>query len=157
MSDTSLDIIRGHMKILQQPLQLAEEPFAGYAESLGISQDETIELLKHYLSKGIIRRVAGVLKHRNAGFRVNAMVVMVIAPDRCDAVGSELALLPFITHCYRRTAYPDWPYTMYAMVHARSEGEFEEHLADIRSVVGDVGLAILGSLKEYKKTAFRIG
>jgi siroheme decarboxylase len=157
MSDTSLEIVRAHMKVLQQPLPLAGEPFAGYAESLGISQDETIDLLKYYLSKGTIRRVAGVLKHQKAGYAVNAMIAMIIAPDHCDAAGTELARLSFITHCYRRTAYPDWPYTIYAMVHARSTAEFEEHLAGIRNVVGSVVVSVLGSLREYKKTAFRIG
>jgi siroheme decarboxylase len=156
MSDTSLDIIRSHMKTLQEPLPLVGEPFAGYAENLGLSQDETIELLKYYMAKGTIRRVAGVLKHQKAGYTVNAMIAMVIDPEHCDAVGGELAQLPFITHCYRRTAYADWPYTVYAMVHARSTVEFEEHLAGIRRAVGTAELAVLSSLKEYKKTAFRI-
>lgn len=157
MSDTSLDIIRSHIKILQEPLPLVEEPFAGYAEKLGITQEETIDLLKHYLFLGTVRRVAGVLKHQKAGFTVNAMVAMVVAPEECDSAGNALAQLPFITHCYRRTAYSDWPYTIYSMVHARTTTEFEEHLAEIRKVVGTVELTVLGSLKEYKKTAFRIG
>lgn len=154
MSDTALDVIRGHMKILQEPLPLAEEPFARYAGLLDVSQDEVIELLRHYLSTGAIRRVAGVLKHQRAGFTVNAMLAMLIDTDKCDSVGAALAKLPFISHCYRRTAYPDWPYSIYAMVHARSSGEFEEHCADIRDIVGTAEIAVLRSLKEYKKTAF---
>jgi siroheme decarboxylase len=155
MSDTSLDIIRDHMKILQYPLPLAEEPFARYAELLDVSQEEVIELLRHYLQTGTIRRVAGILKHQQAGFTVNAMLAMVIDADRCDTIGTELAKLSCITHCYRRTVYPEWPYSMYAMVHARSTGEFERHLLEIRTIVGSAKIAILTSMKEYKKTAFR--
>ena len=157
MSDTSIDIIRNHMAIFQDPLPIAEEPFAAYAEQLGISQEETIELLRHYCAKGTIRRVAGVLKHQKAGFVSNAMVALLVKPEACDQAGAVLARFPFITHCYRRTAYPDWPYTMYAMVHARSREEFDGNIETIRSEVACEDMIILRSIKEFKKTAFRMG
>ena len=157
MSDTSIDIIRNHMAIFQDPLPLIEEPFAVYAEHLGISQEETIELLRHYLATGTIRRVAGVLRHRRAGFVVNAMAALVVKPETCDQAGAVLARFPFITHCYRRTAYPDWPYTIYAMVHARSHEEFDGHIEKIRSAVACEDMIVLRSIKEFKKTAFRMG
>ncbi|MBN1577527.1 MAG: hypothetical protein JW913_13295 [Chitinispirillaceae bacterium] len=157
MSDTPKEITRGHMAVFQDPLPLVEKPFAAYAKKLGITEDETIELLRHYLSTGVIRRLAGVLKHDRAGFVVNAMVAMVIPPGECDAAGAVLAEFPFITHCYRRTAYPDWPYTMYAMVHAKSRREFDGDIERIRSSVAPQEMAVLRSVKEYRKTAFRMG
>ncbi len=156
MSETTKNVLRTHMKVLQEPLTLDPEPFAGYAAKLGITEDETIELLRYYLSTGVIRRVAGILKHNRAGFVVNAMVAFVIEPQRCDAAGETLAQFPFITHCYRRTAYHDWPYTIYAMVHARNQKEFDEHLEKIRAAVVCYEMAVLQSVKEYKKTAFRM-
>lgn len=157
MSDTSLDSIRTHMAVFQDSLPLVAEPFAAYAEHLGISQKETIELLHHYLAAGTIRRVAGVLKHRRAGFVVNAMAAFVVKPEACDRAGAVLARFPFITHCYRRTAYPDWSYTIYAMVHARSREEFDGHIEKIRSAVACEDMIVLRSIKEFKKTAFRMG
>ncbi|MBN1308303.1 MAG: hypothetical protein JXA18_10330 [Chitinispirillaceae bacterium] len=157
MSDTSKDIIRTHMSVFQDPLPLVEEPFACYAEKFGFTQDEVIELLRHYLSTGAIRRVAGVLKHDRSGFVVNAMVAMAIDAAQCDAAGAVLAQFPFITHCYRRTAYPDWPYTMYAMVHAKNKRQFNRYIKRIRSLISPKEIAVLRSIKEYKKTSFRPG
>lgn len=156
MSDTPKDILRAHMGVMQQPLPFVEEPFAGFAEQLDISQDELIELLKHYLANGTIRRIAGVLKHNRAGFTANGMVALEVEPGDCDRAGETLAGFSFITHCYRRTAYPDWPYNVYAMVHARSQGEFERHLGKIRLSVPHRTLTVLRSVREYKKTAFRM-
>jgi DNA-binding Lrp family transcriptional regulator len=156
MSDSSENILRIHMKVLQQQLPFVEEPFAGFARQLDISQDELMGLLKYYLKKGTVRRVAGVLKHNRAGFSSNGMVALEVDSDECDRAGETLAKFPFITHCYRRTAYPDWPYTIYAMVHARDNGEFDRHLEKIRSTVNHHAFTVLRSVKEYKKTAFRM-
>ncbi len=150
------DTIINHMKVFQNPLPLVEEPFAAYAEKLGISQEETIAILRNYLNKGIIRRVAGVLKHQAAGFTVNAMIAFAVEPADCDSVGKALSEFPFITHCYRRTDYLDWPYTIYAMVHARSEEELGKYIEKIKLSVVCRDIIILRSLKEYKKCAFRM-
>jgi len=150
------ELLRKQLSVLQDPLELVSEPYAAYAEKLETSQEEIFGLLCEYLQRKIIRRIAGVLKHNRAGFTVNAMVAMKIPNDECDRAGEELAAFPFITHCYRRTAYPDWQYTLYAMVHAKSKEEFGEHLAEIRQVTGSHEISVFSSLKEYKKTAFRI-
>ena len=137
-----------HLMVLQEPL-----PFA---DRLGISEEEVMVLLRYYLSDGTIRRVAGVLKHDRAGYTANAMVALEVADDRCDEAGALLAQFPFITHCYRRTAYPDWPYTIYAMVHARSPEVFEACLGKIRNAATCRSMNVLRSIKEYKKTTFRL-
>lgn len=148
--------LRKNLEILQEPLQLIPEPYAIYAEKLGVPQEAVFELLCDYLTNGIVRRVAGVLKHNKAGFTVNAMVAMMVPAEQCDSAGESLARFTFITHCYRRTAYPDWPYTLYAMVHARDEDEMQQHVEKMKDAVPGVTFTVLKSIKEYKKTAFRI-
>lgn len=156
MSDADMTEKRNHMKVLQQPLPFTEEPFKSYAKQLGMSQDEVISLLKKYTEDGSIRRVAGILKHNRAGFTTNAMVAMEVPVEDCDEAGEQLSRFPFITHCYRRTSYPDWPYTMYAMVHARDRNEFKGYIDKIRQTVACGSMTVLHSLKEFKKTAFRM-
>lgn len=156
MSERESSQIRSDMAVLQQPLSFTEEPFAPYASQLGISQEAVLELLKNYIENGTVRRVAGILKHNRAGFTTNAMVAMEVALEDCDDTGARLAKFPFITHCYRRTSYSDWPYTMYAMVHAKSTEAFNGYLEEIRETVECGSMVVLHSLKEYKKTAFRM-
>ncbi|MBN1759035.1 MAG: hypothetical protein JW863_11995 [Chitinispirillaceae bacterium] len=145
-----------HLMVVQEPLHFSEHPFLHYAQQLEITEDEVLTLLRTYLSDGTIRRVAGVLKHNRAGFTDNAMVALEVENNRCDEAGETLAQFPFITHCYRRTSYPDWPYTMYAMVHARSPEEFFSHIGKIRGAVSCGSMNVLRSVKEFKKTAFRL-
>jgi hypothetical protein len=45
---------------------------------------------------------------------------------------------------------------MYAMVHAKNKEEFDGYLERIRTAVDCKSIRVLRSLKEYKKTAFRI-
>jgi DNA-binding Lrp family transcriptional regulator len=156
MSDTELKHLRTNLAVVQHPLKLISEPFSVYAEKLNCSQEALFELLCDYCANGIIRRIAGVLKHDKAGFIVNAMVAIEIPPEECDAVGTALGHFLFITHCYRRTSYPDWPFTLYAMVHAKSDEEFNEYIGRIKEVTGERTIVVLKSLKEYKKTTFRI-
>ena len=156
MSETADIILRKHMAVFQEPLPFVENPLARYAEKLDITEDEVLALLRHYLSSGALRRVAGVLKHNRAGFPVNAMVAMEVESDLCDEAGAILARFPFISHCYRRTSYPDWPYTLYAMVHAKSQEEYSLHIEKIRSAVVCRSIEVLRSVREYKKTAFRL-
>jgi DNA-binding Lrp family transcriptional regulator len=156
MSDTEREIVRKNLTVLQNPLPLTPEPFAGYADSLNCSQEAIFEILCDYLANGIVRRIAGVLKHDKAGFTDNAMVAIEIPYDECDSAGAALAQFSFITHCYRRTSYPDWPYTMYAMVHAKNTDELSAHIEQMIAKVSCKAIIVLKSLKEYKKTTFRI-
>lgn len=157
MSENGATQLRNHLAVLQEPLPLEPQPFLGAAKRLGMTQEELLIVLKRYLDAGVIRRIAGVIKHNRAGFTVNAMVAMAIDPSGCDASGEALARFPFISHLYRRTSYPDWPYTIYAMVHARSVDEFRRNIVLMRDSVTFRDMVILRTLKEYKKTAFRMG
>lgn len=151
------ELLRQHLAVLQEPLPLVPEPYAAYAEKLGTSQEAVFELLCEYLQRKMIRRIAGVLKHNKAGFTENAMVAVEVPLGKCDEIGKALAAFPFVSHCYRRTAYPDWPYTVYAMLHAKNPEEFDECIAKVKDSVQGCNCLVLKSVKEFKKTAFRVG
>jgi DNA-binding Lrp family transcriptional regulator len=156
MSNKENKIIRKEISILQDPLSLESQPFANYAKRLSISENEVIELLKKYVDQGVIRRVAGILKHDLAGFTTNAMVVFEVEDSECDRVGNTLAEFAFISHCYRRATYPDWPYNVYAMVHANDISDFNSKLSLIKQKIVSKSMLVLSSVKEYKKTSFRL-
>lgn len=144
------------LKILQEPIPLIPNPFSYYAQKIDISEAEVIRLIKEYIDKDIIRRFSAILKHNKAGFIANTMVVIKVEEEEVDRIGSELAKFKFITHCYKRTIYPDWQYSLYAMVHAKTEGELEKYLEQIKIVIDNREMVTLRSLKEYKKVRFRI-
>lgn len=140
--------------VLQVPLAITPRPFLSYAKALGISEKQVIEVIKDSVKRGFIRRVAGILKHNRAGYRCNAMVAFEVSVNECDNVGERLAGFSCISHCYRRTSYPDWPYNIYAMMHARNEQEYEENLLTMKAAIRFKSMAILPTVKEYKKSHY---
>ncbi|HEX3019286.1 MAG TPA: hypothetical protein VHP36_03245 [Chitinispirillaceae bacterium] len=154
MSDFDKDI--KNLSVLGQPLRLEPQPFHYFANKLGISVEQTIELIKTYIDQGIIRRFAGILKHQKAGYHFNAMVAFQIDNNECDAAGETLSRLSFVTHCYRRKTYPDWPYNLYAMMHARNEDEFNQRISEIKAAFPCISVAVLPTLKEFKKSIFQL-
>lgn len=144
------------ISILQKPLPLEPEPFAGYAYRLGLSVEQVLNAIKKYINSGLIRRVAGIIKHNSAGFLYNAMVAFEVDDDQCDSAGKSLSSFPCISHCYRRTSYPDWPYNLYAMVHAHDEEEFDNHLNKIKNTFPFKSMAVLPTVKEFKKSVYQL-
>jgi DNA-binding Lrp family transcriptional regulator len=144
------------ISILQKPLSLEPEPFAVYAHHLGLTVEQVIIAIKQYISSGLIRRVAGIIKHNSAGFLYNAMVTFEVDDDQCDIAGKSLSSFSCISHCYRRTSYPDWPYNLYTMVHAHDKEEFDKHLTSIKNVFSFKSMAVLPTVKEFKKSVYQL-
>jgi len=96
-----------------------------------------------------------VMNHRTAGFKANAMGVWAVPEDRLDVLGPTMAGFALVSHCYRRPTYPDWPYSVFTMVHGQNGRDCEATIAAIRDETGIDDYALLWSVKEYKKTRVR--
>jgi siroheme decarboxylase len=156
MSRNTMKRDRRLVAILAASLPIAAEPFAPVAARLGISQQDVVDSIADLMRRGIVRRFGGVLKHDKAGFRNNAMVAFEVPASLCRKAGSAVAAFPFVTHCYRRKTCKDWPYSLYAMVHAKSKGELERNIAKLRRTVGFREMIVLPTVREFKKTTFGV-
>lgn len=137
---------------LQEGFQIIERPFAKISERLGMSQAELFEKITAMEQAGLIRRFAAILHHRNAGFRANGMACWRVPEERIEGVGQIAAAFPQVSHCYQRPTYPDWPYNLFTMIHARDEEECQQIAEEISKRSGITDYEILFSTKEYKKT-----
>lgn len=152
-------IERAIVKATQAGLPLVERPYAQIAEKMGISQRELLDHLSHMLEDGRIRRIGAVPNHYALGYTANGMSVWDVRDAEVRALGRRIGALPFVTHCYRRPRrLPDWPYNLFAMVHGRSRDETEQHVAEIRQLLGPACNAsdVLYSVRILKKTGLRI-
>lgn len=139
---------------LQRDLPVEPEPFAGACETLGMSCAGLAAVAAEMRAQGKMRRFSAVLNHRQAGFAANAMGIWPVDPARpdFDAVGEKMASFRAVSHCYRRPTYPDWPYSIFTMVHGRTAEECEAVLAEISRETGVAGYRALYSTQEWKKT-----
>lgn len=141
--------------MLQLDLPLEKRPFAGIAESGKIikSEKELLGYSTQFIQSGAMRRYAAVLKHVRAGYISNAMTAW-----RADA-GTDIETFlkeKAISHLYFRTVYPGrWEYPLFAMIHARSEGELKSIINRLSDKSGIKDFLSLSSVKEFKKKRVR--
>ncbi|HRZ06756.1 MAG TPA: AsnC family transcriptional regulator, partial [Candidatus Competibacteraceae bacterium] len=60
---------------LQPGLPLASRPYHALAQSLGLSEQTVLERLQYGLRQGVVKRLGIIVRHRELGYRANAMVV----------------------------------------------------------------------------------
>jgi DNA-binding Lrp family transcriptional regulator len=136
---------------LQKDLKVVPEPFKEPAASLGVSTAELFAKAGEYEQAGLMRRFAAILRHRDAGFVANGMVVWNVSEDRIDEAGYKLAAFPQVSHCYRRPVYPDWRFNLFSMVHARTLQAAEKMAQEMSKEIGVDDYQILFSSREFKK------
>jgi len=136
---------------LQKDVEIVKEPFAEPARRLGVSVEELFAQAKEYERIGVMRRFAAILRHRDAGFLANGMIVWKVPEEKIDETGAKLAEFPQVSHCYRRPIYPDWPYNLFSMVHARSEEAAKKMGVEMSKIIGITDYRILFSSREFKK------
>jgi len=143
-----------YIRAMQQDLPVEPEPFIAIADGLGISLAELQRLTAELIANGRLRRFSAILRHREMGFSANGMGVWAVPGTEAEilSVGEKMATFRAVTHCYLRPAYPDWPYNIFTMIHARSQDECAAIVATMAAETGIRDHGILYSTKEYKKT-----
>ncbi len=137
---------------LQKDLEITDKPFLKAAKKLGMSEEQIFEKLQHYEKIGVMRRFAAILRHRDAGFTANGMIVWKVPEQRITEVGEKLGAFPQVSHCYQRPVYPDWPYSVFSMIHCKSEDEATDMAKVIQNQINVDEYKILFSAREFKKT-----
>jgi len=159
MSDALADLDARLVRATQGGLPLVPEPYAAVAEALVVSEAQVIARLEAMLADRRVRRIGVVPNHYALGYRANGMSVWDVDDAAIDALGRQIGALEFVSHCYRRPRrLPDWPYNLFAMVHARSREEVEARLEVIRALLGPALRAhdVLYSTRILKKTGLRL-
>lgn len=140
-----------YVRVLQQDLPLERRPFAGWARSLGVSEDELFRRARGYEESGIMRRFAAVLRHNKAGFVANGMICWRIPEEQITELANRISGYQQVSHCVQRMVYPDWPYSVLTMVHAATREACEDLAREISREIGVSDYIILFSTREYKK------
>ncbi|MDP2895282.1 MAG: Lrp/AsnC family transcriptional regulator [bacterium] len=119
----------------------------------GLPEEELLATIKRFKESGILRRFGAVLRHHQAGFAANAMVVYQVREEEIARTAEAIVSSPAVSHCYQRETRPGWPYNLYAMVHGRTKQQCQEVAAGIARSIGNPNYRLLFSVREYKKTS----
>ncbi|MBF0610214.1 MAG: Lrp/AsnC family transcriptional regulator [Magnetococcales bacterium] len=119
---------------IQTGFPLSATPFAEIGGRLGMDEEQVIQTLASLRERGIIKRMGLVVRHRELGYRANAMVVWQVPAHEISQVGQAMSRMPCVTLCYRRRPQPPlWPYNLYCMIHGRERQEVLQQLDNMVS------------------------
>ncbi len=143
---------------IQSGLPLVERPYALIGASVGQTEADVIAGLRRLVDLGVIKRMGVVVRHRELGYRANAMVVWDIPDALVDELGMRLGKLEFVTLCYRRPRrLPAWRYNLFCMIHGHDREEVLAHVAEMRQSHGlqQVAHEVLFSTRRFKQCGAR--
>ena len=93
-------------RALQEGLPIVAQPYLALATDLGVSEGQVLTAIEQLQHSGIIKRFGLVIKHRQLGYRANAMVVWDVPDEVVDRVGTSLGEETCVTLSYRRPRRP---------------------------------------------------
>lgn len=150
---------RDILTALENGLPLEARPYQSIGTQLGMDESHVIERLGTLIDDGIISRFGLVVRHRELGYRANAMVVWDVPERHVDALGETFASHPFVTLCYRRPRrLPSWPYNLFCMIHGRQRETVLGQIDKLKAVADVVERppAILFSRRRFKQRGARL-
>jgi DNA-binding Lrp family transcriptional regulator len=143
---------------LEGGLPLVPCPYAAIAARIGLDEAQVIAGLNRLIAERVIKRFGVIVRHRELGYRANAMVVWDVADGLVAEAGRALATLPFVTLCYRRPRRPPlWPYNLFCMIHGRERSAVEVLVEAASTAAGLEGVprAVLFSRRRFKQRGAR--
>jgi DNA-binding Lrp family transcriptional regulator len=143
------------VQVLQHDLALVEEPFREVARQCELDVEALLTGAQELLQRKIMRRFAAILNHRKAGYTGNVMAAWPVPEAKVEAIGLHMAQFRAVSHCYQRPAYPEWPFTLFTMVHQKSREACEETVAAISRETGISDYAMLWTTREFKKVRLK--
>ena len=149
MTETQIRII----KALQDGLPLSPEPFKEIAGKAGVSEEELLAQIRAWKEDGTIRRFGAILRHREAGYTVNAMGVWNVPDNRIEDFARVAIAIPAVSHCYQRPRFGGFLYNLYTMTHGKSRADCESAARQIAEQTGIAEYTLLYTTAEFKKSS----
>ncbi len=149
---------RALIAMIQGGLPLVSRPYEAIADELGIDEAQLIERLRSLIDAGTIKRFGVVVRHKELGYRANAMVVWDVPDDSVAELGKRLGEFDCVTLCYRRARrLPLWPYNLFCMIHGLDRNTVLDRIEAITRSAGlqDMRRDILFSARRFKQRGAR--
>ncbi len=137
---------------VQKDIPLVERPFKKIASAAGLKEQEVLDIIRRLMEKGVIRKFGGVIRHRQAGFKRNAMIVWAVPVEKTARAGEALSAFKEVTHCYERVPPFEGRYNLFTMVHFPA-GDPADFVRRLSQAAGTGDCRVLESREEYKKSS----
>ncbi len=142
------------LRIVQKNLPDSLTPYADIAQACGATEDEVIELIRRLKESGAIRRFGAMIRHQKTDWTHNAMVAWKVGAEDREAFADSAKTYQTISHIYYRPSPgPEWTFTLYTMIHGRTEAECNDIIHALRETWPDTEFQVLRTVAERKKVS----
>lgn len=118
----------------QRDFPLVSRPYAVLAETLGVSEDEVLEILRRLTADGRVSRVGPVFRPGRVG--ASTLAAMAVPEDRLEAVAALVSAHEAVNHNYER----EHRLNLWFVINAEDETAVARVIAEIEQCTG---LAVL--------------
>ncbi|MCU0615192.1 MAG: Lrp/AsnC family transcriptional regulator [Desulfobacterales bacterium] len=136
--------------LIQQDIKVIRSPFKEIGNTCGLTAGEVLDTTKELLKKGFIRKFCAILRHQQAGYKNNALVVWSVPAEQVEKIGRILSASRSVSHCYQRNPAFQGKYNIFTMLHSQDE-KISLLIKDMASAIEVHDYLILESIQEYKK------
>ena len=137
-------IDRKILSIINNALPVADRPFQIVAQSVGISEEETIDRIKKLKAEHIIRRIGAVVNPRGIGWQ-STLCAVDVPMERLEEFAALVGRYEEVTHNYLRDGQPNCWFTLIAPTKER----LSEIICEIEQAL-DIKILDLPANKVFK-------
>ena len=137
-------------RLIQEDIKVVSSPFAEIGNACSLNAKEVLDTTKELLKKGFIRKFCAILRHQQAGYKNNALVVWSVPADQVEKTGKMLSAYRYVSHCYERNPAFQEKYNIFTMLHSQDKN-ISSLVNKIATAIGINDFLILESIQEYKK------
>ena len=113
LSEADIAVIRE----MQEDLPIERSRSPPMAERIGISQDEMFAAGRSAAERGFLAAFRGDSLPPASRFPLERDGCLGGPSEQVAEIGPQMASFAAVSHCYQRPTYPDWPYSVFTMVH----------------------------------------
>ena len=111
-----------------------------------------LQMIQSLIDTGVIRKISASLDHRKLGYNANVMFCAKLKPQNIDHAGSALASYKMVSHCYQRDTFEEFPYNLFAMMHAADNDQIQKVITEFNENHSITDFAALATTAELKKS-----
>lgn len=143
------------LRELQNNFKLEAKPFKRIANEIDCSEEDVITTITHCIDNGIIRRIGIAVKPQKVGFSANALTAWKVSPEKIHEIGSELAEIKEVSHCYDRECPDGWDYNLFVMIHSKTKEDLDNIIKNISQKYDLKEYKVYNTVRELKKSSMK--
>jgi len=115
------------LQLLQDDFPLVEQPYKAIGEKLNLTENQTINRIKHLTQQGVIQKIGPVVNKTKIGKHATTLVALKVPSEQVTAVAQVINQYSGVSHNYLR----EHEYNVWFTLNSPTNSELETTLTEI--------------------------